>query len=430
MKTIRIGRGKLAVVSRLVAAVCALTVTPVGANAFGETERGQGGSPCEQYLTQAGVIEGDRTPDGDAITPTTGPDGKSTPVILVHGWTGEAKHTSHRPQDGASRFSMYVDRVADGAGGYTLPDKDVSSSFVGMIEQIPGAVPFMFDYEAVNTHWVSDPHIGRKLAQGIECVTKHYGTKAIVVGHSMGGLATREALAQTGEDGKRIADRVAHVITFGTPNEGSAVLKLGYDAIDTSLWVPGVNIVTGITKLVLRHCAEVTDLTGKDCLGMAGALYSEGARAMEPGSAQLAALPPFPAGVAYTALAGDIQIGGVSLFGFNSKRLVDIGDIAVPHASALAGSTDRMTASCEYAIAAIGSHRHRVSLAQRLEGMRPTHQFTPRVRDHEIASPCFHNNLMSEVGLVTKALGVISEVASRPTSVTDAADKETIDAAL
>lgn len=394
--------------------VSSVVTTPTLAHAADE------GAPCQEYIQQTQVIDGDTRPDGSPIEAVPGPGGKTTPVILVHGWTAHGAHRGHNPHKGDSQFSLTVDRVADGARGYTLPRADVHSSFVGMLQQIPGAAVYLFSYEEVNTHWVTDPKIGRRLADAIECLSTHYGTKAVVVGHSMGGLATREALSLSDRSGKSLADRVAHVVTFGTPNEGTELFQAAYDAMDVSLVIPGINVVTGIMRLILQKCSERADKTGTFCFGVGGppdAMYTEGARAMLPHSAALAALPHLPQSVPYTALAGDIKLGGVSLFGYNSKRLLDLGDFAVPLDSAVSMATDKQVSTCEYGIAAIGGKRHHITVKDWFAGARTTSILTPFDKGREMATPCYHNNLMSELGLARKATAVIAQVCAHPESL-------------
>ena len=379
---------------------------------------------CGDLVTPTQVIEGDTTADHQAITPQPGPDGKATPVILVHGWTAHGQHINHNPHKGSSQFSLYVDRAADGSEGYTLPKDQVTSSFVGMVQQIPGAAVYMFSYENVNTHWVTDPQIGKKLASAIECLTDHYGTKAVVVGHSMGGLAARQALSERDSHGAQTSDRVAHLVTFGTPNTGTTQFQAAYNAMDASLWVPGLNVKTGLLKVILKKCSEMADQTGQFCFGMGGppdGMYTEGARAMLPNSAALLALPKVPKDVPYTAFAGDTQIGGYSMFGFNSKRLVDMGDFAVPLASAIDGADETHIARCEYGIAAISDGRHHLSIKDIVAGERRTNILTPVDLSREMATPCYHNNLMSEVGLANGAVKTISDVVSHPEALNDQA---------
>ncbi|MDO4612901.1 MAG: hypothetical protein Q4B10_02410 [Actinomycetaceae bacterium] len=425
MRLTRIGRSIAAVASLALAGSIGVAFIP---NALAEdaTTEAFPANVCTDFVTPTHVIEGDRTADGKDITPQPAADGSATPVILVHGWTAHGKHINHNPHQGSSQYSLYVDRVADGSKGYTLPKEQVSSSFIGMLQQIPGAAVYMFDYEAVNTHWVTDPQIGKKLANGIECLTKHYGKKAVVVGHSMGGLAARAAMAERDSQGKDVSARVAHLVTFGTPNEGTALFQLAYDLVDASLWVPGVNIATGLTKVILKKCSEMADKTGQFCFGMGGppdAMYTEGARAMLPDSAALQALPKVPDSVPYTALAGDIQLGGYSMFGFNSKRLIDMGDFAVPLDSAIAGADEHQVSTCEYGIAAIASGKHRIGIKDWVQGHRTTHILTPLDLSREMATPCYHNNLMSEVNLVTKAIATIKSVVDHPVALDGAASE-------
>ena len=50
--------------------------------------------------------------------------------------------------------------------------------------------------------------------------TAHTVGKVILIDHSMGGLATRYAAAQT-VDGRPVWDEIGLVVTLGTPNLGS-----------------------------------------------------------------------------------------------------------------------------------------------------------------------------------------------------------------
>lgn len=414
------------------AAVClaaTLGVATTHLSAQAETESEPFPAPvCAQYVEAAQVLRGDTTPTGGPITPKPGPDGKSTPVILVHGWTAHGEHINHNPHFGSSQYSLYVDREADGGRGHLLPKAQVTSSFVGMLQQIPGAAVYMFSYENVNTKWVTDPGIGEKLAKGIECLTNHYGNKAVVVGHSMGGLAARQAMSLPDAHGANVSERVAHLVTFGTPNEGTALFKLAYDAIDASALIPGVNVATGIAKLLLKHCSEQVDKTGNFCIGLGGppdAMYTEGGQAMLPGTPQIEALPKVPASVPYTAFAGDIKLGGITLFGWKSPRLLDVGDFAVPLDSAIAGAQESKVSTCEYGVAAIFSGGNGIALSDRLKGAHTTHLLLPFDLAREFATPCYHNNLMSEVGLVKAALAVIGNVAAHPVPLAPSTPEET-----
>lgn len=372
---------------------------------------------CDEFVTAAPYLATDLNENSTAISPIPSADGHVTPIILVHGWTSHGRHNEERE----SNFSLFVDREANGRGGQLLARDEIKSSLIGKLQQIPGAAVYMFDYHQVSSRWVTDPQIGRKLAKGIECVTQTYGNKAVMIGHSMGGLAIREALSQTDTQGAAVSERVSRAVTFGTPNDGTAIMDFAFKAIDGATLVPGLNIPVGILKLIMSECSKRADATGEFCFGVGGPLdaaYSEGAMAMLPGSAQITRLAKWPESVDYVALAGHIKLGGFTLFGHSSKRLLDLGDMAVDYQSAISGGEDVATAECEYGIVSKAALNDLgLSIAAIFTGdskRRPTGLLTPFQKGRQMASPCYHNNLMSEVGLVNKALAAISQVASVP----------------
>lgn len=372
---------------------------------------------CDEFITPAPFLSTDLTDSSTPVAPISTTDGHVTPIILVHGWTAHGRHDETR----SSHFSSFVDRQANGRGGELLARDEIKSSLVGKLQQIPGAAVYMFDYRQVSSRWVTDPQIGNKLAKGIECITEKYQNKAVVIGHSMGGLALREALSETDAQGVLVANRVGRAITFGTPNDGTAIMDFAFKTIDSAMVVPGLNIPVGIVKVILRECSKRADATGEFCFGAGGPLdaaYSEGAMAMLPGSPQIRNLAKWPDSVDYLALAGHIKLGGFTLFGHTSKRLLDIGDMAVDYPSAIAGGKEIATADCEYGIISKASLN---DLGLRIASIftgdkkrRPSGLLTPFEKGRQMASPCFHNNLMSEVGLVDKALSAVREVAQAP----------------
>ncbi|MDO5746181.1 MAG: alpha/beta hydrolase [Actinomycetaceae bacterium] len=375
---------------------------------------------CSQFVQKAPILDDETTDAGAPIVAVDRPDGQVTPIVLVHGWTGYGDHNKDRK----SQFSLKIDREANGHGGMLLDRREVHASLTGKLQQIPGAAVYTFDYHPVSTHWVTNPKISPKLAKGIECLTNQFGNKAVVIGHSMGGLALRGALGLNDSQGAPISERVSKAMTFGTPNEGTEILGFAMKAIDATQKIPGINIPVGIMKLVMRECSKKADATGEYCFGAGGpvdALYSEGALAMIPGSQELAQLPPWPDNVNYTAFAGDIQLGGFTLFGFSSKRAIDLGDTAVDHASAISQAKDSKTINCEYGIVSRASAKEvglRIaSIFKGRDAARPTGLLTPARKGYNMASPCFHNNLMAETNLSTAALNIVETYVDTPTPI-------------
>jgi pimeloyl-ACP methyl ester carboxylesterase len=83
-----------------------------------------------------------------------------------------------------------------------------------------GCSAFALDY----TPWFSTiDTYGPQLAAAIDEVLAATGApRVIVVAHSMGGLVTRTCMARFG------ADKVAHVVTLGTPHQGTWMTRFGF----------------------------------------------------------------------------------------------------------------------------------------------------------------------------------------------------------
>ena len=141
-----------------------------------------------------------------------------------------------------------------------------------------------FNYQAYNTQWVTDEHIGKALAEQINCLSsasKEAGGdgKVIVLAHSMGGLALREALNQTNPVYVK-PEKVGLAIMMGTPHQGS---DFGYFGGSINLCLPS------------------TGSLGFNCM------RSPAIRAMRPGSSELKALPKLPDSVPLRAIAGNVS---------------------------------------------------------------------------------------------------------------------------
>lgn len=166
------------------------------------------------------------------------------------------------------------------------------SSFISRVDgQINAAVVQSFKYNTNN--WVTHKDSGPKLAKTIDCASRlsleNGGKgKVVVIGYSMGGLVIREALSKRSSDNQRaIADEVGQVITIGTPHNGIIYPVPGR-------W--GYN------------------------------------------SAQLQALPKFPAQTIVHTIAGDVTSVRTDLFG-NETRTRPYNDTLVSTFSAHSGWT-------------------------------------------------------------------------------------------
>lgn len=200
--------------------------------------------------------------------------GKKVSVLLVHGWNADPSIWGKTTDTQSLR-------------GLNLPNVKVST----------------FSYAKYALHWVSHPAIGSALSQKINCLaraSKKAGGKGkvVIVAHSMGGLATKRALALGGA-GKY----VDLVITMGTPYEGSRLS----DYADN----------------LLKTACERAGIPAQKC-------YTGAFGGMHVGSKPLKALPKWPKHTAVLALASDISI--------NNAPIASDGVVAVD--SAHAGGKD------------------------------------------------------------------------------------------
>ena len=275
-------RPRVAVVAAALA-VAAMTV-PAGATARASASSCLGSLPQVQQVTTDG----------------TRPLADSTPVLFVHG-------------------------INSGPGVWrpTSP-----SSISGQAAAIPGVTAWTFSYAHQSLLWVDKQPIGPDLAHAISCLATVSGHKVVVVGHSMGGLATQYAL---GQDQGQVAGRAAELVTIGTPFDGSEILTIGEDVINgglTEIDNPNVALV----EALLSACAGVADHSDSNPCGLVSALRSPVGTALEAHSAAIRSLPAWPAGFPVYDTAGDMK---VSMLGHD----FDFGDGAGTLASAIAHNT-------------------------------------------------------------------------------------------
>jgi pimeloyl-ACP methyl ester carboxylesterase len=293
---------------------------------------------------------------------TPAPDDKVTPVIFVHGIM--------------SSEAMWDDPIPGSRRG----------SLLASVAAIPGVATYTFDYRQQSLDWVTKDSVGPRLGRAITCLATQAKRKVVVVAHSMGGLATRLAAAQSDGVGGRVADHLATVITLGTPYQGSLLLTLlasGIDALATSnspyaLAVRAIRAWCGLRAQALPE-------GGGDC-GLLGVPATPAGRALRVGSPQLAALPPWPPRLPVHAIAGDLRLW-VSLLGHNLTAPIPLGDIAVTVGSALAGATapSRTVDPC-----------FKVAIGQ------------------AFASPCFHDHLHTDGILAGTVIRLIRETVMAP----------------
>lgn len=200
--------------------------------------------------------------------------GTEVPAILVHGFLGSTSEWG---------------------------SLDNATSFAARINDIPGvAVGDIFSYKT--NKWVDDADNGPKLAKTIDCLSRmslqNGGKgKVVVVGYSMGGLLTRQALSYRSTDNQRaIADEVGQAITIGTPNTGALVpitkFRIGSNALEVLPHFPPQTIVHAIAGDVTRVYYD---------------LFSQEVRREHPNDDTLV-----PISSALAEYTGNVSIGGGS----------------------------------------------------------------------------------------------------------------------
>src|SRR5665647_2474947 len=354
----------------------------------------------------APFLADDLGPDGTPVRST--PTALWHPVVLIHGFTGRATHEASR----SGAFSHVIDMYA-GSGDITLDAR----SLVGQLQAVPGAAVYTFDYHAASARWVTDPAIGDALAEALTCLTDAYGTKVVTVAHSMGGLAMRQAMHLTDDAGQPVSERVSDVVTFGTPNTGSAVDAAVGRGLDAAATTSGQAMLVRLLALSCGARATVdADDDGVVCslFGNPGRLFDSAAgRALRSGSAELAALPAWPSDVRVTALAGNtvLQRSEVTWWGLAPSRplgSVAAGDLIVGVDSATVNTYESYQATCTFEL---NAERTKQDYVLRWVGLRAESDVArvPTPWGLWADNPCYHGNLMRTVNLTNVATGVVSD---------------------
>ena len=371
-------------------------------------------------LKQASPISADLSPSGQPVVETTLADGTSIPVVMVHGWTGQSVHDDSR--DG--NFSKVVD-LTDIKG----QSVNIQRSLIGVIQDAGGATVYTFDYHDTSSRWVTDKTIGRQLANALSCLAAAHGHPAMVVAHSMGGLATREALGLIAKDGTHgpVEANVSDVITYGTPNSGSWLATViggvdtaaKYDSLFPAATRPTLVAVRSLITLCGTAATQSMDGAGlcTSILPQLGSATSQAARALAVGSAEMKALPKWPAAVRVQSMAGssDVEVARIGWFGTTiAGASINLGDFVVGEESAQGGAQLTQSANCAFAIDYNTAIRDNVlsSMHVRLKADGDTKDwaFTGG------GSPCFHGNLMRNIEFSNTVLATVAELvdAQRP----------------
>jgi pimeloyl-ACP methyl ester carboxylesterase len=198
------------------------------------------------------------------------------------------------------------------------------------VEALSGIAVYTFDYSGRASQWVTNQNIGPALAQSIRCLAIESGHKVMVVAHSMGGLATRLAQGQV-VDGRAVSDSLSRVVTIGTPTRGVILLSFTNNGISN-------RIVQTAVDAVGKACGKPAAKNKKRrrLCELLDAANAPAVTAMAPGSAQLAALPAWGAGVIVHPIAASLRLR-ISTFGFGTT--VSLGDIVATVGSATADAS-------------------------------------------------------------------------------------------
>lgn len=365
-------------------------------------------------LALAPVVSKDKDNNGAAVKVRPDSRGKYVPVVYIHGWTSTSTHDETGKGAFSAKPDLLTSRIGTAAAARTL---------IGNVQELGGTAPFTFDYSTYASRWVTNDNVGRALAKGLECLHEKSGEKVIVVAHSMGGLATRQALANGGAN---LTGKISQVITFGTPNTGSlgaAILAGGVNAAAVDLGF------SRLFRLWLSYCGKIksqdqnkSDLICWNFLPHALTSFdSEAAQALRFGSRQIRELAVWPAGLPVHSLSGatEFTVIGQGMFKQQARTETGVGDIVVTLGSAQAGASTKKSVPCAYELEALTNEVN--DLRVNWLGIATKDEVSRRVDDLLTTPiPCFHNNLMRNTDLALEQLGlIVDDLAQRvpPTKV-------------
>ncbi len=314
--------------------------------------------------------------------------GGFAPVLFVHGWTGSAG-------DWQEPIDKAINESTETPG----------RSLVEQVGRIEGADTWLLDYHETSARWIDDPEGGgTRVAAAIDCLHSVYGVWVSVIAHSMGGLATKWA---AGVDDRHT--KLASVVTFGTPHEGSdvagvfaALLRVGDERSPVDFATPG-------HIAVLRACGLLTNLDSDSCAPLPAflaAFDSDAGVALRAGSRQLTELPAWPEGLPVLAIAGEIEIvlqSGSGLF-YQDHASFRVGDGIVSRPSATSAGTEIEVGGCRH------NFKSGYAISDDVRQLLGVHNDEDDERSiiGLINTPCWHGRLMQGIELTNDALGFVA----------------------
>jgi pimeloyl-ACP methyl ester carboxylesterase len=280
--------------------------------------------------------------DGAKPVPTPHPDGRYTPILLIHGFI-----SSPATWSSPIRYST------------TSDEPHATNSIIGNLQRLPGGIVFAVDYRRTSTRWFPKPGGGGAAFTHVaDCVSaegRFQGHRMIVVGHSMGGLIARWAVT----DAPGAAERAKHVglaVTIGTPFEGSWIAAIG-TAIADSVAAASVGPTNLAAIRDLTHALTVAceGIGGEPCETFNAMVdFLATAHAFVPGSPELKALSPWPDGIRVHTLTSSATVTDVSgLFLSPGPGSVELGDVVVGRESATTGAFEDKVEHCQYTMSSL-----------------------------------------------------------------------------
>jgi pimeloyl-ACP methyl ester carboxylesterase len=270
---------------------------------------------------------------------TAGPDSTSASPTSTCAATRIAPDPK-RPVEGSTAV-LFVHGFVSSAGIWA---QGTGTPITWRAAQLPGLTAWTFDYAEAAANWVDDPRIGPSLAETIACLARATGAPVVVVGHSMGGLATQYAVSRIAQEGP-LATSVAEVITIGTPFQGSLLETVGEAGLTAAEQIVGTEVpasgpVLEALNAMRSECAkkvaaDARTLDDSPC-GLLAMGPTPAGKALMYRSDQIQQLPPWPSGVKVFPIAADIR----QTYGVGDRTVeVSLGDVPVSVGSGTAYSS-------------------------------------------------------------------------------------------
>ena len=269
-------------------------------------------------------------------------------VLFVHGWLSTSLPAVGDAEPGVAQ-SPFARRPASAAGSTLAEAMEATRSLQDRIEALPGTTLYAFDYSQTAAAWVGGAAVIEGLARAIRQLAAETSAPVDVIGHSMGGLALRYAVAAHPD----LIELIGQVVTVGTPTLGSDAAEL----LDALSLATGTVVGAGsaaralIVPALVDLCNRDLAIDAKSGCGLPTWLRTsiantgEAGRALHVGSEELTNLPAWPDALDVHAIAGDARLSV-------ADQVVSFGDGLVSRESATAQADSVFVVRCETRITA------------------------------------------------------------------------------